>query len=189
MTPLQQTHRLFRDLQDTLHARSADGDGGVLLSFAGSLTTEIHDALMMMAENALNRSGAKRKLVHRISSTLVECLQNVSRHGWVDDTGQIQLYLTIEQTPLGFQIRSGNLVDFDMAADLRANLSEVNGLTHQELRVRYVERLCNNDWSEKGGAGLGLISMAKKSNGPLDYQFQELEEDMFLFTLAVMVKS
>jgi hypothetical protein len=76
-----------------------------------------------------------------------------------------------------------------MAADLRTNLSEVNGLTHQELRVRYVERLCNNDWSEKGGAGLGLISMAKKSNGPLDYQFQELEQDMFLFTLAVMVKS
>jgi hypothetical protein len=55
--------------------------------------------------------------------------------------------------------------------------------------VRYVERLCNNDWSDKGGAGLGLISMAKKSNGPLDYEFNELESGMFLFTLAVMVKS
>ena len=144
---------------------------------------------MMLAENALNRYGAKRKLTNRISNALVECLQNVSRHGWVDDTGEIQLYLTLEQTPLGFQIRSGNLVDFDMAADLRTNLSEVNGLTYEELRVRYVERLCNNDWSEKGGAGLGLISMANKSNGPLDYQFQELEQNMFLCTLASMVKS
>ena len=76
-----------------------------------------------------------------------------------------------------------------MAADLRANLSEVNGLSHQELRVKYVEGLCNNDWSEKGGAGLGLLSMAKKSNGPLDYQFKELSNGMYLFTLAIMVKS
>lgn len=186
---LQQSHRLFTDLQATLHAQSGEDEGGVLVSFSGFLTTPVHDALMMLAENALLRTGAKRKLVHRISGTLVECLQNVSRHGWVDDRGQIQLYLTLEQTPLGYQIRAGNLVDFDMAADLRTNLSEVNGLTHEQLRVRYVERLCDNDWSDKGGAGLGLISMAKKSNGPLDYQFQELDENMFLFTLAVMVKS
>jgi hypothetical protein len=107
----------------------------------------------------------------------------------VDDEGEIQLYLTLEHTPLGYQIRIGNLVDFDMAAGLRENLAEVNGLTHEELRVQYVERLCNNDWSDKGGAGLGLISMAKKSNGPLDYHFNELDSGMFLFTLAVMVKS
>lgn len=181
--------RLFSDLQASLQARTAEDDGGVLLSFSGYLNTAVHDALMLIAENALQGAGAKRKLVNRICSALVESLQNVSRHGWVNDAGNIQLYLTLEQTPLGFQIRSGNLVDFDMAADLRTNLSEVNGLTHEALRVRYVERLCNNDWSEKGGAGLGLISMAKKSNGPLDYQFEELGDNMFLFTLAVMVKS
>jgi hypothetical protein len=57
------------------------------------------------------------------------------------------------------------------------------------LRVRYVECLCNNEWSEKGGAGLGLLSMAKKSNGPLDYQFLELESGKYLFTLGILIKS
>lgn len=144
---------------------------------------------MLLAENSLKGKSVKRKLVRRVCSTLIECMQNVSRHGWVDDVGEIQLYLTLEHTPLGIQIRIGNLVDFDMAAGLRESLAEVNGMSHEELRVQYVERLCNNDWSEKGGAGLGLISMAKKSNGPLDYQFNELDSGMFLFTLAVMVKS
>ena len=115
---------------------------------------------MMLAENSLKGKGVKRKLVRRVCGTLIECLQNVSRHGWVDDEGEIQLYLTLEHA-LGLQIRIGNLVDFDMAAGLRENLAEVNGMSHEELRVRYVERLCNNDWSDKGGAGLGLISMAE----------------------------
>jgi hypothetical protein len=112
----------------------------------------------------------------------------VSRHGWINDEGELQLFLTIDSTPLGFQIQAGNIVDFDMAATLRAKLSEVNGFTHEELRLRYVECLCNNDWSEKGGAGLGLLSMAKKSNGPLDYQFLELEDGMYLFTLGILIK-
>ena len=90
---------------------------------------------------------------------------------------------------LVFQIEAGNFVDFDMAARLRSNLSEVNGMTHEELRVRYVECLCNNEWSEKGGAGLGLLSMAKKSNGPLDYQFHELDGGMHLFTLGILIKA
>ncbi len=184
-----QPKRLFTDLQETLHSRSGEDEGGVLLSFTGHLSAEVQDSLLLLLESALKGAAVKRKLLNRISTTLVECLQNVSRHGWIDDGGNIQLYLTLEQTPLGYQIQSGNFVDFDMAADLRANLSEVNGLSHQELRVKYVEGLCNNDWSEKGGAGLGLLSMAKKSNGPLDYQFKELSNGMYLFTLAIMVKS
>jgi len=86
---------LFSTLQATLHERTDSGEGGVLLSFSGQLTPEVHDSLMMLAENSLKGKGVKRKLVRRVCSTLIECLQNVSRHGWVDDEGEIQLYLTL----------------------------------------------------------------------------------------------
>jgi hypothetical protein len=181
--------QLFLELQDTLHAKTSGDDRGVLLSFSGELTAESTDAIMLLAENGLITRGAKRKERNRMSNVLIECLQNVSRHGWIDDEGKLQLFLTIDSTPLGFQIEAGNFVDFDMAARLRSNLSEVNGMTHEELRVRYVECLCNNEWSEKGGAGLGLLSMAKKSNGPLDYQFHELDGGMHLFTLGILIKA
>jgi hypothetical protein len=179
---------LFSELQETLHAKTEGDDRGVLLSFSGELTQDSTDAIMLLAENALKTKGAKRKEQNRLSGVLIECLQNVSRHGWINDEGELQLFLTIDSTPLGFQIQAGNIVDLEMAATLRAKLSEVNGFTHEELRLRYVECLCNNDWSEKGGAGLGLLSMAKKSNGPLDYQFLELEDGMYLFTLGILIK-
>ena len=50
---------------------------------------------MMLAENSLKGKGPS-ETVRRVCSTLIECLQNVSRHGWVDDEGEIQLYLTLE---------------------------------------------------------------------------------------------
>ena len=81
---------LFSTLQATLHERTDSGEGGVLLSFSGQLTPEVHDSLMMLAENSLKGKGIKRKLVRRVCSTLIECLQNVSRHGWVDDEGEIR---------------------------------------------------------------------------------------------------
>jgi hypothetical protein len=65
----------------------------------------------------------------------------------------------------------------------------VNGMTHDELRKAYVETLCQGELSMRGGAGLGLISMAKKAEGALNYQFEEHGNQLFLFTLGVLVKN
>ena len=182
--------KLLVELQHALQGNSGEEQsGGVLLSYSGQLDVPISDSLLLLTEQSVHSAGATHKQMRRVGSVLIECLQNVSRHGWFDDTGRLEIFLTVEMTPLGFQLQCGNMVDLEMAAELRAKLSDVNGMTHEELRVKYVEALCDGELSAKGGAGLGLISMAKKSNGPLDYHFKESGEGMFLFTLAVMVKN
>ena len=182
--------QLLRELQHAFKQQvGVDQEGNILLGYSGELNSSVTDSLLLLTENAVIGAGATRKQMRRIGSVLIECLQNVSRHGWINDEGKLDLYLTVELTPLGYQIQCGNLVDIEMAADLRSRLSEVNGLTHEELRVRYVDVMCQNELSTKGGAGLGLLSMAKRSNGPLDYHFNEIQQEMYLFTLAVMVKN
>ena len=181
---------LLEALQRTLHGRGADAvESDVVLSYTGSLDGATSDALLMLAERGVWSAGGSRKEVRRIANVLIECLENVVRHGWVDDRGETHLFLTLERTPLGYQIQAGNLVDLEMAAELRSRLVEVNGMSHEELRRRYVEVLCDGSITARGGAGLGLLSMAKKAQGPLDYQFDERAGGLFLFTLAVMVKS
>jgi hypothetical protein len=125
----------------------------------------------------------------RVCNVVIECIQNVSRHGWIDEKGETLLYLTLEHTPVGFQIQCGNIVDIDMASTLRSKLNEVNGLNHSELRIRYIEILCQSGMSESGGAGLGLMSMAKRCAGPLEYELTEQDDDLFLFTMTVTVKN
>ena len=91
--------KLFSELQETLHATTQGDDRGVLFSFSGELTSAATDAIMLLAENALTAKNAKRKELNRMSAVLIECLQNVSRHGWIDDGGKLHLFLNKSSSP------------------------------------------------------------------------------------------
>ena len=110
------------------------------------------------------------------------------RHGLIEENGFTQLYLTLEATPVGFQVQCGNMVDTEMRTILSARLSEINGMDEEILRKTYIETLCNGEMSSKGGAGLGLLSLAKKANGPIEYRFDTQDDDRELFTLIVTIQ-
>lgn len=183
-------HPLREELHQRLHAYAGSGgDMGVLVSYAGNLSPDVTDALLILCERAAAATGVPQKRSRRVGHVLIEALQNVARHGWVDGHGETPFFMTLEQTPLGIQIQTGNVVDFDSASELRERLSAVNGMNREELRRAYVETLCEGELSDRGGAGLGLLSMAKRSEGPLNYQFAEFGQEQFLFTLSVMVRN
>jgi len=94
----------------------------------------------------------------------------------------------LESTPVGYQVQCGNMVDSDMRLHLSERLSDINGMDEDTLRKTYIETLCNGQLSDKGGAGLGLLSLAKKANGPIDYRFDSQEDGRELFTLIVTIR-
>ena len=80
------------------------------------------------------------------------------------------------------------MVDTEMRHHLSERLAEINGMEEDTLRKTYIETLCNGELSDKGGAGLGLLSLAKKASGPIDYRFDSQEDGRELFTLIVTVR-
>jgi len=80
------------------------------------------------------------------------------------------------------------MVDTEMRSLLSNRLSEINGMEEEVLRKTYIETLCNGELSNKGGAGLGLLSLAKKANGPIEYRFDNQDDDRELFTLIVTIR-
>ena len=111
---------LLHEMQQHLWEKPLpSGGSGVIMSYTGVLNHDAFSALIGLSEQAVHSSTSHRKITRRVVSVLIESLQNVSRHGHIDDKGDIHLYLTIESTPLGFHVQCGNWVDFDMAAVLR----------------------------------------------------------------------
>jgi len=51
------------------------------------------------------------------------------------------------------------------------------------LKQYYMEHLENNQLSEKGGAGLGFITIAMKSGNKLKVSFEKIDENYSLFLL------
>jgi len=70
---------------------------------------------------------------------------------------------------------------------LKKNLEHINGLDKDGLKELYKEIIKNTTISEKGGAGLGFVDMARKSGGKLQFEFPEMNADYCFFCLKVNV--
>ena len=68
-------------------------------------------------------------------------------------------------------------------------LNTVNNATLEELKDMYKKQIKEGRISEKGGAGLGLIDIARKTEEPLEYQFLQLDQDSFFFILKVEINA
>ena len=55
----------------------------------------------------------------------------------------------------------------------------------EELKTYYREVLSSNELSEKGGAGLGIIDLVRKSGNKIEYRFDTVNEQFSFFSMIV----
>ena len=56
-----------------------------------------------------------------------------------------------------------------------------------QLKSYYKEVLNNGEMSAKGGGGLGMIDIARKSGRKLEYRFDPIDDSFSFFSLHVKV--
>jgi hypothetical protein len=71
---------------------------------------------------------------------------------------------------------------------LKGKLEEINAMTADEVKELYKSVLADGKLSEKGGGGLGMIDIARKSGEKLDYGFIPFGPNTSFFSLNVKVK-
>jgi len=86
-----------------------------------------------------------------------------------------------------YSIMTGNPILLADVAQLTKNLEELNNLDKEGLKEMYKNIIKNTQISEKGGAGLGFVDMARKSGEKLDFQFPQMDSDYAFFCLKVNV--
>ena len=162
---------------------------GVILSYTGLVDPEMITHFIQLAERALLHSTRTRKEVKRAMAVLIESVQNVIHHGHIDEQGESALFLTMENTPLGYQLHCGNLMNEDEATMLGNRICELNNLSHAELRKHYIEVLCDGPQdNHRGNAGLGLISIAKRAAGPIEFLREDHPSGLILVTLTTTIR-
>ena len=70
---------------------------------------------------------------------------------------------------------------------LRKNLENITGLDPEKIREVYRTMLQDSIIGNKGGAGLGLMEMARKTGNKLDYDFLPLDDKYSYFILSKTV--
>ena len=169
-------------LSSVLHAQ---GEETLLFSHFGSFTQNKIDSTLKLVEGTLLESGEKRQSVKRFCNLLIEVLQNMSQHGARDRSGQMHSYVVIGRNSNSYRLLTGNLVLAEDITPLNRKMKELIEMDSDTLRKLYIETLCNEEFSTKGGAGLGLLTVAKRAEKNIKYELHNIDENFGYFQLEV----
>ena len=162
----------------------------LILVYEGEFTQEITKSVLAMAERNMDSFGEESSIKRKVFNVMVECLQNIVKHGEEQDPLTDKKHTAIfiiGKHKNEYIITSGNPMNSEKVASLKAKLDQINGLDKEGLKNLYKDIIKNNDLSAKGGAGLGFVDMARKSGQKLEYDFEPMPNNVTFFSLQTTI--
>ena len=162
----------------------------LILVYEGDFTQETTKSILTMAERNLDSSGEETNTKRKVFNVMVEALQNIVKHSDELSDGAIKSHAAIfliGRQDDRYTVMSGNPIRKSNISQLKEKLEKLNTLDKDGLKELYKAIIKNTTISEKGGAGLGFVDMARKSGMKLDYEFPEVSADYAFFCLKVNV--
>jgi len=154
----------------------------------------------VVVDNILHELKTKLKILDievltrkRIYSASVECLDNIYKHSEIksnqDKTYEKYLpHFSVKKTDNAYLIEASNVLLNDEVKDLKSRLKKLNELEQDGINSLYKDTIMKSaGLSDKGGAGLGLIVIAKTTKKHLFYDFEPINNKFSYFTLKVNI--
>jgi len=164
----------------------------VKLVYEGEITHQITKALTALAESQMITDDESTVTQKKVFHVIVECLQNITKHADVisekDENGRTGkgIFVVIKEDT-NYIISSGNIISNNKIPIISGLLKSINSTDKDGLKELYKTQIKEGRISEKGGAGLGLIDMARKSGNKLEFNIQEINSNFSFFILTAKV--
>jgi len=161
-----------------------------ILIYQGPLSFSTIDLLLSKFKVAAQDHDLSFKTYKKMISVMIEALENISKYS---DQFQYNGECTSDFYPSCRISCSDSLIEMETknpvkkrdVSRLRKRIDLVNEHDNEALKELYKSTMNNGKFSAKGGAGLGLIEMAKTTGNKLEYTFENLTKDYFLYTFRV----
>ncbi len=178
-------------IKSVLNVYDEMSENGMSIVYLGEFHHQITKMFTSMAEEDMDRKDEERSTIRKVYSVMVETLQNMSKHSdEITDKYNIGKGLFMIGKKEGtYYIITSNKVSNSKKIDLEKAVKEVNGATREQLKEMYRKQITEGSISDKGGAGLGLIEIAKRTRNKLVYQFLPLDEHSQFFILKVEINA
>jgi hypothetical protein len=188
------TGKTLEDIQSIYHqlvlgTLSADPKETLIFSHFGDFSQTKVDSTIKVIESAIMEAGDKRQTMRKICSVLIEILQNTSLHAAKDGNNHMHGYLIIARSSNKYRILTGNLILSGDIKVLENRMKEITMMDKNAIRKLFIETLCNEDFSYKGGAGLGLLTIAKRALEEIQYSISSLNETFGYFQMEITMET
>jgi hypothetical protein len=165
-------------------------DHEISLVYEGEITHQITKAFTSLAEANMGKDKESTTVQRKVFHVMVECLQNISKHA--EDLGDYYSndgrgIFMVHKGKEEYRITTGNLIDNEKVEEISSFLEKINAMTKVELDELHKTQIREGRLSDKKGAGLGFIDMARKTGEKLEYQFLKMNEQSSFFILITRV--
>ena len=186
--------KTLEDIQSIYHqlvlgTLSSEPKETLIFSHFGDFSQTKVDSTIKVIESAIMEAGDKRQTMRRICSVLIEILQNTSLHAAKDGNNHMHGYLIIARSNNKYRILTGNLILSGDIKVLESRMKEITIMDKNAIRKLFIETLCNEDFSYKGGAGLGLLTIAKRSLEEIKYSISSINETFGYFQMEITMET
>ena len=167
--------------------------GDVLMAFKGNISSELISNVLEVVESKMDEFNDSSKICKKVYNVLVESLQNLYHHIEVLPEKMYEEYgakfgiLVVNRLEDRYKISTGNFISQDKVDVLRNKIDKINSMGKEELKDMYKFILNHQRLSEKGGGGLGLVDIARKTGNKLEYTFEKYDDIYYFFNLDVCV--
>lgn len=181
------------DLQGTpfhvhgFHRLMSEND--IMLAYCGEFSQDLNKTLLSFTERKFKSENVEDNTRRKIFNIMVEQLQNISKNKIELTAGKPEVtpVFILGSNNEDYILISSNMISNAKIDLLKNRLDQVNALSRDELKILYREARLSSSFTEKSGAGIGIIDMARKSENKLEYDFENLDDLHSIYSLMIRV--
>ena len=167
--------------------------GNTILFYKGNVDSDVINHVLDTVEDKMVEVNEQSRLRKKVYNVLVESLQNLYHHvdkvptEFEDQTAERFGLVVVKKINDGYRIITGNFVHVDNIDKLEEKIKRINRSSHEEIKELYKFILNHQRISAKGGGGLGLVDIARKTGNKLEYSFKKYDNYYSFFYLDILV--
>tara|TARA_B100001778_G_C18593940_1_gene633656 strand:- start:694 stop:1251 length:558 start_codon:yes stop_codon:yes gene_type:complete len=157
----------------------------LLFSYFGEFKTSKINEFTSETEEYLITKKEPKKIIKSFFNILIEGLQNIKNHGEFSANGQQLAYCNIVTNEDIYIIHFANLIISKKVDALNKAINRLNNTDYDGVKEIYLDTLTNGEISKKGGAGLGVITMAMKSKNKIILNSTPINDKLSLISIEI----
>lgn len=163
----------------------------MVILYEGEVNHEIIKSILYTLESYFEKANISRQVQKKVFNVVVECIQNIEKHtlflSSFDSFFAQKGSLMLLENKNFIEIYSGNWVNQEQKAILIKKENQIKDKSKEQLREVYKQQLVSGTISSKGGAGLGFIDIARKTNNNIEFYFFDTHSDLNYFINKIII--
>jgi len=158
------------------------------VTYHGAINADLQNMLRVILEEHTERMEIPKLARKRMLGLSVECLHNLYHHAEDREDaglGTEQVFFSVGRKKNRCYIACGNFVSESVARFLEKRLGQLKAMSSTELHSHFLDTLAHPGRSTKGGGGLGLVEMMRKTDRNIDFSLRQHHANRYYFMLVL----